>query len=358
MTSLFRVTLWSGRFGRFGASSFLDEKSFLHVVTQSWWRHSMSTSDEEPYSTIFASLKHPIRRRILRMLSKRPMSFMEMVEVLGVSNSFLTYHLDNLGELIGKTQDGKYKLSSFGEAANATMTKVEDIPTIAPDHTSKMKRNGFRGRSVAMALGIVCILLIASLSGTILYYTMAINNEQSELSSANKTINQLNATILKQDDAINQLNTTVTSLQNQTASDNATITSLEARVIIDGITYSRLPTPYGRIIINYYTLLPKEQSDPTMDFGMLWHTATCYLLVPFGPTPPASPDLLVDNGSSPISLWWPDPAGQVMINGWLYSQIPTNLTEFTMPQFTSRTFWTFFANEPIPTDAQILNSTA
>jgi DNA-binding transcriptional ArsR family regulator/uncharacterized coiled-coil protein SlyX len=175
----------------------------------------MSTSDEEPYSTIFASLKHPIRRRILRMLSKQPMSFMEMVEVLGVSNSFLTYHLENLGELLGKTEDGKYKLSSFGEAANATMIKVEDIPTTAPHHSTRIKASGFRGRSAATALGIICILLIAGLGGTLAYYTMATNNKQGELNSANNIICQLNTTIARQKEAITQLNTTVTNLQDQ-----------------------------------------------------------------------------------------------------------------------------------------------
>jgi len=173
------------------ASSFLDEKSFVHVAVHVHWRHLMSTDDEEPYSTIFASLKHPIRRRILRMLSKQPMSFMEMVELLGVSNSFLTYHLENLGELVGKTEDGKYKLSSFGEAANATMTRVEDIPTTAPHHSQEKKTNGFRSRNAALALGIICILSIAGLGGTLAYYTVAINNKQSELNSANHTVTNL-----------------------------------------------------------------------------------------------------------------------------------------------------------------------
>jgi DNA-binding transcriptional ArsR family regulator len=173
------------------ASSFLDEKSFVHVVVNVHWRHLMSTGDEEPYSTIFASLKHPIRRRILRMLSKQPMSFMEMVEFLGVSNSFLTYHLENLGELIGKTEDGKYRLSSFGEAANATMTKVEDIPTTSLHHSPKTRTNRFRSRGVALALGIICVLLIAGLGGTLAYYTVAINKKQSELNSANDTVTNL-----------------------------------------------------------------------------------------------------------------------------------------------------------------------
>jgi uncharacterized coiled-coil protein SlyX len=143
------------------------------------------------------------------------MGFMEMIEVLGVSNSFLTYHLENLGELLSKTEDGKYKLSSFGEAANATMTKVEDIPTTIPHHSTRIKTRGFRGGSAATALGIICILLIAGLGGTLAYYAMAINNKQSELNSANNTISQLNTTIASQKEAITQLNTTVTNLQDQ-----------------------------------------------------------------------------------------------------------------------------------------------
>ena len=184
----------------------------------------MSINDEEPYSTIFASLKHPIRRRILRMLSKQPMSFTEMVDALGVSNSFLTYHLDNLGELVGKAEDGKYKLSSFGEAANAAMNKVEGIPIIASHNSRMSKTNWFKGRSAVVALGIACILLIAGLGGTIAYYTLAINNKQNELNSMSKTIDQLNATIGKQNDAIDQLKslldatpTTVSELVNDTS---------------------------------------------------------------------------------------------------------------------------------------------
>jgi uncharacterized coiled-coil protein SlyX len=291
------------------------------------------------------------------------MSFSEMTDILGVSNSFLTYHLENLGELVGKTEDGKYKLSSFGEAANATMNKVEDIPTIAPHNSKMLKTNWFRGRSAVVALGIVCILLIAGLGGTIAYYATTINNKQSELNSANKTINQLNATIAKQNDTVSQLNSTITNLQNQIASGNATITTLKARVIIDGITYSTTRTPYDCLMISYFTLLPKAESDPNMDFGMLWQSQFCWLLTPGEPLPPDSL-VEVSNGSTPFIMVDPDPWGQVMINNWLYNQIPTNFTEFTMPyehvlpgtqQLTNITLWTCTASEPIPTNATVLH---
>jgi hypothetical protein len=78
---------------------------------------------------MFGSLRHPIRRKILRMLMERPRSFSEMLESTGVSSSHLTYHLENLGQLVSKADDGKYKLSTFGEAAVTTMSRVEETPT-------------------------------------------------------------------------------------------------------------------------------------------------------------------------------------------------------------------------------------
>jgi hypothetical protein len=90
----------------------------------------MSKPDEEIYSTMFSSLKHPARRKILRMLSEKPMPFSQMLEELGVSSSHLTYHLENLGELVSKTENGQYRLSTFGEAAVSTMKIVEEAPAV------------------------------------------------------------------------------------------------------------------------------------------------------------------------------------------------------------------------------------
>jgi len=36
--------------------------------------------EEETYSLIFTSLKHPIRRRILRMLADKPLTYSEILE--------------------------------------------------------------------------------------------------------------------------------------------------------------------------------------------------------------------------------------------------------------------------------------
>jgi hypothetical protein len=66
-------------------------------------------------------------------------------------------------------------------------------------------------RSVALALGIVCILLIAVLGGAMAYYTASINDKDNEVNSQKATIDDRN-------NMINQLNTIVTNLQNQTTS--------------------------------------------------------------------------------------------------------------------------------------------
>ncbi len=90
----------------------------------------MASSDDEIYSIMFSSLKHPARRKILRMLSDKQMTFSKMLEELGISSSHLTYHLENLGELVSKSDNGRYRLSTFGEAAVSTMKIVEEAPAI------------------------------------------------------------------------------------------------------------------------------------------------------------------------------------------------------------------------------------
>ena len=120
----------------------------------------MSNSEEEIYSTMFSSLKHPSRRKILRMLSQRPMTFSQMLEALEISSSHLTYHLENLGELLTKSEDGQYKLSTFGAASVSTMTIVEEAPAIQSKYRLSLP---LRWKSI-LALLIIGVVLLASMS--------------------------------------------------------------------------------------------------------------------------------------------------------------------------------------------------
>lgn len=82
--------------------------------------------EEDTYTSIFSSLKHPVRRKILRMLGDAPMSYTEMLNGLGVETGFLNYHLENLSGLITKGGDGKYGLSKFGEVSLGIIEGVEE----------------------------------------------------------------------------------------------------------------------------------------------------------------------------------------------------------------------------------------
>ena len=81
--------------------------------------------EEDTYSSIFQALKHPIRRRILRMLREHPMTYTEILNELGIENGLLNYHLENLVELLAKGEDDKYRLSEFGEAGLSVIERVE-----------------------------------------------------------------------------------------------------------------------------------------------------------------------------------------------------------------------------------------
>jgi DNA-binding transcriptional ArsR family regulator len=120
----------------------------------------MSGSEEEIYSTMFSSLKHPARRKILRMLSDKTMTFSQMLESLAVPSSHLTYHLENLGELVVKDDNGKYKLSSFGKASVTLMKGAEEVPDI---HANRFSALNIRWKTFFVALTIATLLL-ASMS--------------------------------------------------------------------------------------------------------------------------------------------------------------------------------------------------
>jgi cell division protein FtsL len=71
-------------------------------------------------------------------------------------------------------------------------------------------------RSVAIALGIICIILVACLGGAVAVYTLMINDKSNTISSL--------------DNQISQLNSSVANLKNQVTSENSTINSLTSQV--------------------------------------------------------------------------------------------------------------------------------
>ncbi|MFX0108880.1 MAG: helix-turn-helix domain-containing protein, partial [Candidatus Hodarchaeota archaeon] len=120
--------------------------------------------EEETYSTIFSSLKHPIRRRILRMLDGNPSTFSDILEELRIDSGHMNYHLDQLGILLTKA-DTNYSLSAFGRTAVGLMKGVEEpLPKIGHRNI-----DGLQKRILA---GFLMLILVSSTLGltSLCYY--------------------------------------------------------------------------------------------------------------------------------------------------------------------------------------------
>ncbi|MCW4004802.1 MAG: winged helix-turn-helix domain-containing protein [Candidatus Bathyarchaeota archaeon] len=144
----------------------------------------MAESEEEIYSIMFTSLKHPVRRKILRMLADKPMTFMELVEYIGLSSSHLTYHLESLGELVFKIEDGRYKLSSFGYATVTAMKGVEEAPEIEVKRRIKLP---FRWKSIIATL-LVAVVLLATFSALQFAALNQVTANQNKLIAENQQL--------------------------------------------------------------------------------------------------------------------------------------------------------------------------
>lgn len=115
----------------------------------------MGEFEEETYSTVFTALRHPVRRRILRTLAQSSRSFTDLQNSFNVNSAVLTYHLDAMKDLICKTEDGKYSLSTMGEGAMALMERVEEPPkvistTISPK--TSMRLNILQSATIFIAV--------------------------------------------------------------------------------------------------------------------------------------------------------------------------------------------------------------
>jgi DNA-binding transcriptional ArsR family regulator len=144
----------------------------------------MAVSEDEIYSIMFTSLKHPVRRKILRMLSQKPMTFMEIVENLGVSTSHLTYHLESLGELVSKFDDGTYKLSTFGLATVSAMNGVEEAPHVEPKRRLKL---ALKWQMVVGAL-LIAVVLFSGLFAFQFNTLNQVSASQKALAAQNKQL--------------------------------------------------------------------------------------------------------------------------------------------------------------------------
>jgi len=83
---------------------------------------------EKELSQIFNLLKHPLRRGILKQLSKSPQAYSQILKNLNIpESSILNYHLREMDDLlIKKDVNGKYIVNEIGEICLQLVLKVKE----------------------------------------------------------------------------------------------------------------------------------------------------------------------------------------------------------------------------------------
>jgi|APFre7841882654_1041346.scaffolds.fasta_scaffold00069_17 cell division protein FtsB len=114
--------------------------------------------------------------------------------------------------------------------------------------SSETKPTRMVRRSVAVALGIICIILIAGLGGAFAYY----------INDRNNTISALNSQISDKNNQISGLNATVASLQNQ-VNDLTDIISINKSEVVDStydhaVKFADLPATWSIDKVGSYAL--------------------------------------------------------------------------------------------------------
>lgn len=206
------------------------------------------TSEEETYSTIFTSLNHLVRRKILKMLAEEPRSFSDMFEDLGISSSHFNYHLDNLGDLVSKTEDGKYKLSFLGEAAMAMMSKVEEAPKTTY-HSSGFLAKNWKYISLIMIIGVAFL----ATANFMQFSTLAkISEDNQEILASNELLwSRYASTMISSDDSprISKMEAIQIGLKGDWDEESLQGMFVDANVVIFRFETRMVPTSIGEELI-------------------------------------------------------------------------------------------------------------
>lgn len=122
--------------------------------------------EEDTYTVIFSSLKHPVRRKILRTLNESSLTYTELLRSLELETRSLNYHLNSLRDLLLKKNE-KYGLSYQGKAAINLIANVEEP---VKNHREEIYLFGHRLKPTTI---IVISLMFLILSNTIWFYSFA-----------------------------------------------------------------------------------------------------------------------------------------------------------------------------------------
>ncbi|NOZ77492.1 MAG: helix-turn-helix transcriptional regulator [Euryarchaeota archaeon] len=84
-------------------------------------------SEEPENGDIFQMLSHPYRKEIIRLVSRRPMMYTELMEGLGIESGKLRFHLEKVRPLLQQDKHKKYVLSEQGKKALVFLESAERL---------------------------------------------------------------------------------------------------------------------------------------------------------------------------------------------------------------------------------------
>jgi uncharacterized RDD family membrane protein YckC len=117
-----------------------------------------------PLDEFFETLNHPLRRRIILLLSEHiELSYSKMLNELGVDQGQFNFHLRKLKDLVTVTKDGTYLLSPRGRLAyNIIMDAEKALDSIDTHPKASRLRRGIVARRVAAFLLDAFIFFLAT----------------------------------------------------------------------------------------------------------------------------------------------------------------------------------------------------
>lgn len=112
----------------------------------------------------FHALSHPLRQKVVSLLSEEPRTYTFLLETLKVESGHLAYHLRHMGGVIEKDVDGVYILTKLGWEAYRFMEHERP-----PDEEKPLSPQGM------MVYGVALILIIILSSSAIIFTSTSID---------------------------------------------------------------------------------------------------------------------------------------------------------------------------------------
>ena len=128
---------------------------------------------EKDLTLIFNLLKHPLRRRIIKLLSESPQPYSSILKKLNISeSSILNYHLREMDELlIKKDNNAQYALTEIGEICLQLILRVKEEKVYSYDKLQRLVEK-LKSITFLIQLTFFPVVLILSL---VLYFLNLIN---------------------------------------------------------------------------------------------------------------------------------------------------------------------------------------